>query len=226
MKPAPDASSVIGEETIASGSGGYEFQDRFLSPFFESAGSGGSLNVAFFQSAPQDISGITSSNISPYRWVINNNGVSNFNATFRVPGSGNWTYLPIGNDVVKLVYKRPTPGTDFSDLGYMQYDGVNDEFFKTGITSFSEFVLGSETPIARWTYFFHCKSTGLNCESDVGNQNGDRQLRLWGWEKHPWIMAEDRSCWGDTAQPTHQNIITHRQVCHGQQNHLPSKTDR
>ncbi len=142
-----DASSVIGEETIASGSGGYEFQDRFLSLFFESAGSGGSLNVAFFQSAPQDISGITSSNISPYRWVINNNGVSNFNATFRVPRAAALNIPSTGNDVVKL-YKRPTPGTgDFSDLGYMQYDGVNDEFFKTGITSFSEFVLGSETPL-------------------------------------------------------------------------------
>ena len=107
--------------------------------------------VSKFNNAPQNVSGVTG-NVSGYRWVIENSGVVFSSCDFRlnlgdIPNHG---VLEDAADII--LYKRGTPGNgEFVPLGTMTYNNnltpgnqSDDYLTLAGITSFSEFIIGSE----------------------------------------------------------------------------------
>lgn len=108
---------------------------------FNNVSGSGTVNVKSFSSEPINHN-IPATHVSKYRWEITTNGFTFSNAQLRIitceiPNAG------IGNPQTVDIYKRDTPGTgSFTLLSTTAYGDI----LMGGVTSFSEFALGSEDP--------------------------------------------------------------------------------
>ena len=106
---------------------------------FSGVSPGGCINVKSFSSPPEN-HGNFATNISQYRWEIESNDINFTNAEVRF----NTTQIPnagIGDLSTVSVYQRATPGSGAFTALPTSVDG--DELV-VNVSSFSEFVLGSE----------------------------------------------------------------------------------
>lgn len=128
---------------------------------FGSVTNGGNLAVSRFSDAPANPSGITNSNTSWYRWIIEppaGFAFTNYTVTFKrtdingIAISGAQQIPADGDNTSVILYKRSTPGSGaFTNVGALTYhqngtpsDISDDYLVSQPLTSFSEFVLGSD----------------------------------------------------------------------------------
>jgi photosystem II stability/assembly factor-like uncharacterized protein len=104
----------------------------------------GIIAVSRYVSPPvaPGFAGTPPAHFSSYRWVITQSGLSSFSAEVRFRLAG--LNLGILNPSGVTVYRRATPGSgSFSPLS-TTYDAANNEL-RAPVTSFSEFIFGSNT---------------------------------------------------------------------------------
>ncbi len=128
---------------------------------FGSVTNGGNLAVSRFSDAPANPSGITNTNTSWYRWIIEppaGFAFTNYTLTFKrtdidgIAVSGALQIPAEGDNTSVILYKRSTPGSGaFTNVGALTYhqngtptDISDDYLVSQPLTSFSEFVLGSD----------------------------------------------------------------------------------
>jgi len=128
---------------------------------FGSVTNGGNLAVSRFSDAPANSSGITNTNTSWYRWIIEppvGFAFTNYTLTFKrtdingIALSGAQQIPAEGDNTSVILYKRSTPGSGaFTNVGALTYhqngtpsDISDDYLVSQPLTSFSEFVLGSD----------------------------------------------------------------------------------
>ncbi len=137
MSETPEIQAV---ETLSPGSGiSGEFSGTNISLYFGSVSTGGSVRVSRFDSGPVNptFSGTPPQNVSTYRWIINSGDLAFTGGTIKIAVEG---LGGISNPNTVDIYKRDTPGTGaFTKLT----TGYADGFLSAPVTSFSEFVLGS-----------------------------------------------------------------------------------
>ncbi len=113
---------------------------------FKSLSGSGSCTVDFLASGPSQAGfvGNTPNNISPYRWVIAQDGLASFLAELKFDLS----QLPfeiVKSSTVKI-YSRSSPGLGlFTELP-TTYEATSNTL-RTTVTGFSEFIFGSNEPL-------------------------------------------------------------------------------
>lgn len=128
---------------------------------FGSVTTGGNLAVSRFSDAPANPTGITNTNTSWYRWIIEppvGFGFTNYTLTFKrtdingISIAGAQQIPAEGENTAVILYKRSTPGSGaFTNVGALTYhqngtpEDISDDYLVSQpLTSFSEFVLGSD----------------------------------------------------------------------------------
>jgi hypothetical protein len=133
-----------------SNSGIFNFSDAgnqtALSIDFKYLNGSGSCAVDFIAGAPNQLGfvGNAPQNISPYRWVISQEGLDSFNAELKFDLS----QLPMGisNPSSVKIFNRSSVGLGlFTELP-TKYDEINNTL-SVSVNSFSEFILGSDEPL-------------------------------------------------------------------------------
>ncbi len=126
----------------------YEFGNQTaIKMFFNSINGSGVVKVKKYDSIAENISfnELTPQTVIPYRWVFSNsNSITDFNVNLILDLNVFSNHGLTDLNQVKL-YHRSTPGEGtFEYLGYMVYDQETNTLNFDGISSFSEFILGSD----------------------------------------------------------------------------------
>lgn len=117
---------------------------------WSSVTTGGTVTVTYYGNRPENVSGISESGISSYRWHFQNSGVvfSSARLAFAVSQLNGITE----DDATIKLYKRPSLGSGaFTLVGTLTYvnsgtpgDQSDDSLVISGITSFSEFTMADD----------------------------------------------------------------------------------
>jgi len=197
FSPQPAGSST---QTV-SGDGIVTFANTSVRINFTGVSNSKDVTVKKFNSRPANITGISETNISKFRWVINGNGLGFTSGVIRfkrneLPGVN----YPISG-TIKL-YKRSTPGSGaFELVGDLSYDAVNDELNQT-VTSFSEFVMASNNnplPVEITSFTAKYLSSGvvLNWQTATEINNNkfevERQINEGNWEVVGEVLGHGNS---------------------------------
>ncbi len=153
------------------------------------------LSVEKYRNAPINVSGISESNISTYRYIIKpTNGSATFDSTiihFKVS-----KIVGISSPSTVKVYKRSTPGVGaFTDLG-AHYNATNGDIYVT-VTDFSEFVFASDVaplPVTLINFETNYKAGNVNLSwqtaSEINNKYFSVERSINGLEWEPIAHVE------------------------------------
>jgi len=179
-------------QSIPTGSNNYAFIGTGVQINFVSVTTGATVTVTRYEGGPTGTAGISESNVSNFRWVIEGGSIAFGGATsLRFKASSLTGIVDPTSATIKL-YKRSTPGSgNFTLVGTLTYDAATDEFFVSGITGFSEFVMASESqPLPVELTSFTAKASGttvaLNWETktEVDNNGFEVERNATGtWQK-------------------------------------------
>ncbi len=197
-------------QAVTTGSNNYNFLNTGLRINFVNVTTGANISVTRYEGSPTGTTGITESNVSNFRWVIEGNGAVFGNGTsLRFKAS---SLTGIENPATKTIvlYKRPTPGSgEFTAVGTLTYDAATDEFYVAGITGFSEFVMASDdAPLPVELTSFTARAAGsvvnLNWETatEVDNNGFDVERNSTGtWQKIGFVEGH-----GTANSPKYYNF--------------------
>ncbi len=129
--------------SVALGDNSYTFTGTSVRINFIGVTTASNVTVNKYNNPPAHISGISESNISEYRWVIDGGTISFGGATEIRFKASELEGISNSSTATIVLYKRSEEGSgSFTSFGTMTYDAVNDEFW-VNIPSFSEVVLAS-----------------------------------------------------------------------------------
>jgi hypothetical protein len=110
---------------------------------FHDVTTGNDVTVKKYNNPPAHTNGITQSNISEYRWVIDGGSIAFGNTTEMRLKVSDLDGISDPSSSAIFLYTRSTEGSgNFTQVGQMSYDADNDELYHT-IEHFSEYVIAS-----------------------------------------------------------------------------------
>ena len=134
VTPAPDGTASVSFNALEVGLSGIDFRG---------ASGTGRVEALFFANAPSNTDGIAETNASTYRVVLRATGSFSFTEADVRFGTSALEGITDASDVT--VYRRDAAGTGpFAEVSGVQFDPATGDLIAT-VTSFSEFVLASDT---------------------------------------------------------------------------------
>ncbi|MBK7866200.1 MAG: lamin tail domain-containing protein [Ignavibacteriales bacterium] len=197
-------------QAVARASNNYRFINTGVRINFVGVTTEGTVTLTRYEGTPAAVSGIVETNVSGYRWVIDGGGtVFGAGTSIRFKASS-LTGIPDAATAVIKLYKRETTGTGaFTLVGTLTYDATTDEYFISGLTGFSEFVMASEdAPLPVELTSFTARAAGsvvnLNWETatEVDNNGFDVERNATGtWQKIGFVEGH-----GTANSPKYYNF--------------------
>ncbi len=191
FSPVPAGNTTL---SIALGDNDYSFANTSVKVSFKGVTSTGDITIKRFNNEAANVSGISETNVSKFKWLVTNSGVV-FGATTEIRFKAS-ELTGIGNPETNTIrlYKRETPGTGaFSLVGIFNYDAVNDELYTT-VSSFSEFVMSSnDAPLPVTLSSFNSipskNNITLNWSTSSEANNSGFDVERKGTNESNWMKA-------------------------------------
>mgnify|MGYP002338705258 CR=1 FL=1 len=193
-------------KTISSG-GTVDFGNTGAALTFSSVSSAGDVTVERFDSAPFTPSGISQSNVSEYRLVVEPSGGLRFSSVeVRLSASA---FSGIDDPTAVQLYKRPTDGTsEFTGLQTSVEDqgtaDISDDVIVASTSSLSEFVLASDTqplPVELARFDATVDGASVRLTWRTASESGNAGFEVQRKAASGWRQVGYREGAGTTSQP-------------------------
>ena len=204
VSATPGENLVASVSETVSSDGNVDFGVTGVDVVFSGVGGSGTVTVEKFGDSPENIEGISESDVSSYRHVISADGDLSFGSDTEVRLDVS-TLGGISDASNVTIYKRPDVGSGmFSELTTSYDENDNELFATTG--SFSEFALASNTePLPVELADFEAARLGsrirLSWRTASEQNNARFEIQRTTGQSNSWQRVGTREGAGTTTEP-------------------------